>query len=301
MRQVNRPAPTPMTWATLAVAVAGFSTSGPLMAAIVAPALAIAFWRNAMSMVVLVPVTAVRLTREPGDRPDRRTLAGGLLAGAFLAAHFGTWVPSVTMTSVATATALVSTQPVWAALLAVRGGERFSRQFWIGVLFALAGVALMTGADISVSGKALVGDGLALFAAMMAACYVTVGSRVRAAISTTTYTTICYGVVAVVLLGVCLVGGVRLSGYSTHAWLLLLAVTIGPQFLGHSLLNRVLSSLSATTVSVLSLLQVPVAALLAWMFLGQVPELLAVPGMVVLLVGLGLVVLGSRPEMDLEV
>jgi drug/metabolite transporter (DMT)-like permease len=298
---VTRTAPTSATWGTLGVALVAFSGSGPLMAAIVAPALAIAFWRNAMASAVLTPVTLVRLARDPAARPGRRTLAGCLLAGVFLAAHFGTWVPSVKMTSVATATALVSTQPVWAALLAVRGGERFSGKFWIGVLFALVGVALMTGADLTVSTRALAGDGLALAGAILAASYVTVGARVRTTTSTTTYTTICYGTCSVVLLGVCLVGGVRLGGYPAHAWLLLVAVTIGPQFLGHSLLNRVLSALSATAVSVAGLLEVPGAAVLAWVFLGQVPPLLAVPGMVVLLFGLLLVVLGSRTTFDIEV
>ena len=298
---MTRTAPTPATWGTLGVALVAFSSSGPLMAAIVAPALAIAFWRNAMASVVLTPVTLVRLAREPAARPGRRTLAGCVLAGVFLAAHFGTWVPSVTMTSVATATALVSTQPVWTALLAVRGGERFSRMFWVGVLLALFGVALMTGADLTVSTRALIGDGLALTGAMMAACYVTVGARVRTTTSTTTYTTICYGMCAIVLLGVCLIGGVRLGAYPIHAWLLLVAVTIGPQFLGHSLLNRVLSALSPTAVSVAGLLEVPGAAVLAWALLGQVPPTLAVPGIVVLLFGLFLVVLGSRTTVDIEV
>ena len=114
---MSRPDTTPMTWGALAVAIVAVGGSGPLMAAMVVPALAIAFWRNALALVVLAPVTVVRLTRDAGDRPDRKTLLRCALAGALLAAHFATWVPSVTMTSVATATALVCTQPIWAALI----------------------------------------------------------------------------------------------------------------------------------------------------------------------------------------
>ena len=297
---MTRTAATPTTWSTLGLGILAASSSGPLMAAIVAPALAIAFWRNALASVVLTPITLVRLGRDRSARPARRTLIGCLAAGVLLAAHFGSWVPSVTMTSVATATALVSTQPVWTALFAVLAGERFSKQFWIGVFLALIGVVLMTGADLSGSGPALAGDGLALVGAVLVAGYFTIGSEVRRSTSTTTYTAVCYGTCALVLLGVCLVGGARLGGYPAHSWLLLVGVTVGPQFLGHSLLNRVLSALSATTVSVASLLQVPAAALLAWVFLGQVPALLALPGMAVLLVGLGLVVLGSRTTVELE-
>ena len=43
-----------------AVAVLGVSASGPLMAATTAPALAIAFWRNAAALAVLAPVTLLR-------------------------------------------------------------------------------------------------------------------------------------------------------------------------------------------------------------------------------------------------
>ena len=90
-------------------------------------------------------------------------------------------------------------------------------------------------------------------------------------ISTTTYTTICYGVCALLLLAVCLVGGVRLSGFDGRTWLAILALVAGAQLLGHSLFNYALRRISATTVSVLILLEVPGAALIAWLWLGQVP------------------------------
>lgn len=273
--------------------MAAVATSGPLIAAIVAPALAIAFWRLGLAALVLTPITAVRLARVPADRPDHRTIGWCLLAGALLAGHFGTWIPSVRMTSVATSTALVCTQPIWAALFAVVGGERFSRQLWVGVLLAVLGATAMTGADVTVSGRALAGDALAIVGAVLMAAYVTVGARVRLTTSTTTYTTICYGVCAAVLLVVCLLSGARLGGYPAHAWVLLAALTLGPQFLGHSLINRVLAVLPATAVSVAILFEVPGAALLAWAFLGQTPPASAWPGMALLLVGVALVVLAS--------
>ncbi|MFB9321045.1 DMT family transporter [Cryptosporangium minutisporangium] len=283
-----------MTWGAVAVAIVAVGGSGPLMAATAAPALAIAFWRNALALSVLAPVTTVRLARDRSERPDRRTVLRCAFAGVLLAGHFATWVPSVTMTSVATATALVCTQPIWAALIALRSGQRFSSRFWVGVLLAVLGVGLMTGADVTVSGRALLGDALALAGAVLAAAYVTVGAKIRAGTSTTTYTTFGYGSCAAVLLVACLIGGVPMTGYPAHTWLLLVAVTVGPQLLGHSLINWALSSISATAVSVALLLEVPGAAALAWLFLDQVPPLLAWPGIVVLLVGLAFVVVGSR-------
>jgi len=290
----------PGTVLVLAIGVSAISASGPLMVAIAAPALAIAFWRNALASAVLVPVTLVSARSGAGGRAaalrglDRRTLGFCVAAGIVLAAHFATWVPSVTLTSVATSTALVCTAPVWTALYAARTGARIGRWAWIGIAVAVVGAALATGADFAVSGRAVLGDVLALLGGVFAAMYVTLGERVRATVSTTLYTTVCYSVCALTLLVVCLVGGVRLGGYDTRSWLLLAAVTIGPQFLGHSTLNWVLDHLSATVVSVVTLLEVPGAALLALVFLGQRPPLWALPGLALLLAGVAVVLVDMR-------
>jgi drug/metabolite transporter (DMT)-like permease len=302
----------PGTWLLLAVGILGVSTSGPLIAATAAPALAIAFWRNALASAVLVPITvlpAVAGRRHPKAAAagaavervgrlrglDRRAWGACAVAGVLLAAHFGTWVPSVTMTSVAAATALVCIQPVWAALLATHGGRAVGRQTWLGIALAVLGVLLVTGADVTVSGRAVAGDVLALVGGVFGAGYVTVGERVRSTVSTTIYTAVCYTVCALTLLAVCLLAGVPLVGYDPKAWLLIVAVTIGAQFLGHSVLNRILDRVSATVLSVAILLEVPGAAALAFVFLDQRPPLLALPGLALVLVGLAVVVAGARP------
>ena len=283
------------TWLVLAVGVVAVSTSGPLIAAVAAPALAVAFWRNALATSVLVPVTAASpRTRRQLRALDRRTLGACVAAGVVLAIHFGTWVPSVTMTNVATSTALVCTGPVWTALIAARLGRPVGSQAWAGIGLAVTGAALATGADFAVSREAVLGDLLALAGGVAAAVYVTLGERVRATVSTTAYTTVCYAVCAATLLLVCLIAGVRLAGYDGRTWVLLAALTIGPQFLGHSSVNWAVGRLSATVVSVVTLLEVPGAALLALLFLHQRPPALALPGLVVLLLGVAVVLLGVK-------
>ncbi len=278
----------------LAVALAAVSTSGPLIAATAAPALAIAFWRNAMAAGVLLPVVLLRCRTELRalDRREWR-LAG--LAGVLLALHFATWIPSLSFTSVASATALVATQPVWAALLSGLRGVPVGRAVWIGIAVAMSGALLLTGADLQVSGRALIGDGLALLGGAFAAMYMTAGSEVRRSVSTTTYTTLCYTTTAGVLLVVCLVGRQSLTGYDAEDWVRLIALTAGAQLLGHSLFNRVLKTTSPTVVSLSILLEIPGAALIAAVFLDQRPPLLAIPAAVLLVSGLGLVIrAGSR-------
>jgi len=274
----------------LVVAIAAVSTSGPLIAAAAAvPALAIAFWRNALAGAVLVP--AALLTRRHELRGlDRREGRLAVLAGALLALHFATWTPALGLTTVASATALVSTQPVWAALLATLRGEPVSRRVWTGIAVAMGGAVLLTGADLRVSGAALLGDLLAVLGGMSAAAYMTAGSEIRRSVSTTTYTALCYSLTALLLLAGCLAFRQQLGGYAAADWVKLLALTGGAQLLGHSLFNVVLRDLSPTTVSLTLLLEIPGAALLAAVFLGQRPSLLTLPGAALLVVGIALVI-----------
>ena len=274
----------------LAVALLAVSTSGPLIAATVVPALAIAFWRNAMASIVLAPVVLLRRRAELRGL-DRRERGLALLAGLLLALHFATWIPALSYTSVASATALVATQPVWSALIAKLRGEPVNRRVWFGIGVAMSGALLLTGADLQVSGRALVGDGLAVVGGLFAAMYMTAGSEVRRSVTTTTYTALCYSTTAAVLLVVCLVGGQSLHGYADVDWVKLVALTAGAQLLGHSLFNVVLKTTSPTIVSLSILFEIPGAALIAALFVkGQRVPLLAVPAAALLVAGLALVI-----------
>ena len=284
----------------LAVALTAVSTSAPLMAACAAPALAIAFWRNAMASGLLVPWAWLRYRAELRTL-NRQQWRLSLVAGAFLAAHFATWVPSLTFTSVASASALVATQPIWAAAIARLQGAHVPPRAWLGIAVAVGGAAMLTGVDFSLSGRALLGDGLALAGGMFAAAYTAAGGAARRSLSTTTYTAICYSTAALLLLAACLVGRRSLVGYAPLTWAQLAALMIVAQLLGHSLFNRVLRTTSATVVSLALLLHVPVAALLAAVFLGQRPPLTALPAAALLIGGVGLVVgSGSRPVARIE-
>ena len=273
----------------LAIALAGVSASGPLMAAAAAPALAIAFWRNALGAGLTGAVTVLRRRAELASL-DRRAWLTAIVAGLLLALHFGTWVPAVKFTSVASATALVATQSVFTGLIAASRGRRLPRVAWIGMGLAVVGTALIAGADFGVSQRALVGDGLAVCGGFFAAAYVTAGAAARRSMSTATYTTICYAVCSVGLLAGCLIGGQRLSGYSGRAWLLIGLVTVCAQLFGHSLINVVLRSMSATMVSLAILVETPGAALIALVWLHQRPPVWALPGLVLLFAGLVVVV-----------
>jgi drug/metabolite transporter (DMT)-like permease len=281
----------------MAIGLLAVSTSGPLIAASAAvPALAIAFWRNALAGAVLLPWTLVR-RRSELTALDARERRLALVAGLMLALHFGTWIPAISYTSVASATALVATQPAWAAIISTVRGERVAGRVWLGIAVAMVGALLLTGADLTVSGDALLGDGLALLGGVFAAGYMTAGSEVRRSVTTTTYTAICYSTTAVLMLVVCLVGRQSLAGYDGRDWARLVALTAGAQLLGHSLFNVVLKRVSPTLVSLAILFEIPGAALIAALFVaGQHVPLLAVPAAALLVAGLAIVISSGQRE-----
>jgi drug/metabolite transporter (DMT)-like permease len=289
---VHRPGPREL--GVLSLAVVGISLSAPLTTLLTAPMLALAFWRNAAGASVLLPVLAVR-ERATLEGLRLRDLGSSVVAGLFLAAHFTSWLPSLSMTTVAASTALVTTTPIWTALAARAVGVRLPAAVWAGLWLAVVGVALIAGVDVTVSTRALAGDALALLGAICAGGYVLAGARARARLSTSAYAVVCYGVCAVVIAGSALLTGTPLGGFSARDWWLIAAITFCAQLLGHTLLNQVLASVGPTMVSLVVLLEVPGALLFALVLLGQLPPVLALPGVLLVVAGVGLVVRASRP------
>lgn len=276
------------------------STSAPLIRVAAAPTLAIAFWRNAFALPVLGSWVAAR----PAERliwrsrtAEERRLTR--IAGLFLAAHFATWVPSLSYTSVSSSVALVATQPVWAALIARRRGVAISRSTWIGMGLALAGTLLLTGVDLSISGRALFGDMLALAGGVLAAAYVTVGADVRKTVSTASYALGCYAVAGAALLVVCIVSRQHLTGYDADTWLAIAGLVLGAQLLGHTLVNRVLATITPTAVSVAILFEILGATLIARIAFGETPPAAAWPAALLIAAGVVCVIRADEDASDI--
>ena len=273
----------------LGVAVLFISLSGPMIAVTAAPVLAIAFWRCLIGSGLTGVWVIARRWSSLGALTSRE-LRLTVIAGVFLGLHFATWIPSLTLTTIAASTALVATQPIWAALIARATGVRITSRVWIGIAIAFSGVIVLTGVDLFVDPAHLWGDALALVGAVFSAAYVSVAERVRKTVDTSTMTFVLYAVSAVTILPLVFIFGQQLVGFDAQAWALILAVTLGAQLLGHSMMTRVLSSTSATVVSLAILFEMPGATLVAAIWLGQVPPLALLPAAALILAGLVIVI-----------
>ena len=279
----------PITWGILWVGVLAASVSGILIRyADDAPGVALSLWRCAAGSLLLLPFAyrGIRVMR-------RRDYLLPLLSGACLAAHFASWITSVNMTTIAASVLLVSTTPIFVAL-ASRWlfTERFGIEVWTGIGLALAGTALIAGLDLE--GSSAVGNVLALIGGIAGAGYALAGRESRQSLGILAYATVTYGAAAVLLAIGCLIWDVQLTGYSSVTWWAIAGSIVGPQLIGHTLINYVLRDIDATRVSVTIMAEPIIAISLAWVLFDEIPKALAYLGGLAILVGIYLVTVPRR-------
>ncbi len=283
----------------LAVGVLIVSTAAILIAAAIndgARPLTIAAGRLTFAALLLTPIALTKSGHEL-QVISRRDWLLGVGAGTFLAVHFAAWISSLDYTSVASSTALVTTNPIFVALASwLIFRERLSWGVWAGVGLTVLGSALIGFSDSGGGGGSnpLLGDGLALLGAVCASGYFLLGRSLRARLTILPYIWMVYSSAAVILLVWMALAGQSLFGLPTSVYLLLLGLAIGPQLLGHTAFNWAIRYVSATLVTVAILGEPIGSALLAFLILQQPIQGLQLMGGGVLLLGIAVATLAER-------
>ncbi len=255
------------------------------------PSMYIAAFRLLGAAALLTPITLWRHgsdIRQLGR--DEWLLAG--ISGLFLALHFAAWTLSLAYTTVLVSVTLVTTTPIWTAILEwvfLRQAPR--RVVVIGMVIAVGGGALL---GIPVEGMAatppagnnfLLGGTLAILGAIAVAVYFTIGRKLRAGLSLLPYIWIVYSIAGLLFVPVLWVQGVALTGYSTAGYLWLVALAVVPQVIGHSALNYAVKYLTATYISVLIKLEPVLSAIVAYFTFAEIPNRWELIGSGVILLG----------------
>ena len=278
----------------LVLGVLGIGSSGPIIAKATMPIPTMIFWRNLVGALVMMPFALAR--GEWRTKSQQSAIRWSILAGALLATHFVCFFWAMKLTSVATGTALTATQPIFAAIFIKLAGGHIPKKSIGGMVIAFFSVVVITGIDFNVSIQAFQGDLLAVIGGAVGAAYMIIAANSQKVISTSTFTTVCYLTCAVMIFPVVLVTNSNLTGFSTSEWILLAGLIIGAQFLGHTLFNFTLKRVSPAVVSLVVFFEVPVSAILAYLWLGQQPPAGTIPGIIGLLFGCSLFVLRSNQE-----
>ncbi len=276
----RRAAPLALVGATVAVSV-----SAILITEARTDAATVVWLRMALAVGLLLPWAAPQLRARTvgGSRRDALLTAA---AGTLLAIHFLTWTASLAYTSVAASVLLVSLHPLIVTPLGARlHGDAVGGRVIAGIGLALAGTVVTCAGAFTTGGTALGGDLLALAGGAALAGYLLIGRGRRGLGGVAAYSAVVYGIVSAAAVGVAVVGG-TLHAPSARAVVACIGLagvcTIG----GHTVFNWTLARLPASTVSLSFLGEPPLAALLAFLVLGQRIPLTTIVGGVLILAGL---------------
>lgn len=258
---------------------------------------ATAFHRLALSLPALWLWMQLegRGRRRPTRPASRGDYLGLAVAGLMFAGDLAFWHWSIQFTTVTNATLLANFAPVFVTLAAFAlFGERFSRTFLIGMAMALVGACILIGRSFTLSFTHLLGDSLGIVTAMFYAGYIVAVGRLRERLSTATIMAWSGLVTCAALLPVALLSGESLIATTVYGWAVLLGLALISHAGGQSLIAYALAHLPAAFSSVSLLLQPAVAALLAWIILGEALGPWQAMGALVILVGIYLARRGSR-------
>ncbi|MCK6578196.1 MAG: DMT family transporter [Anaerolineae bacterium] len=264
------------------------------------PSSVIAAGRMSIAALLLTPFV---LRRQGDHRAQLRALSRadlllGAGAGFWLAVHFATWIASLEYTSVLISVVMVSTGPLWVALLEFLLLRVLPRPLVIvGLIVAIGGGIVIGLAGDPAAGEAntaSTGALLALAGAVSFALYLVTGRRVRAKLSLLPYIWLVYSIAAAFLVLLAVLNGATFTGYSPAGYGLIALLALAPQLIGHTSFNYALRYLNATYISIATQMEPIFSAIAAALLFGQVPRGLQIVGSALVLIGVLLATLGQR-------
>jgi drug/metabolite transporter (DMT)-like permease len=257
--------------------------------------LVLAASRLTLSALILLPAWR-KLLQQP-VQPAAWLYASA--AGLCLAAHFALWITSLSYTSIAASTALVTTNPVWVALLSrFWFGEKLSKLSVTGIAIALFGtitIALGSSGDTNTGSNQLLGDFLALAGSWAVSLYLLLGREAqRRGLGIGGYIAIAYTVAAIVLLPLPFAFNVSYTSYSHFVYVCILLTAIVPQLVGHTIFNWAVVRISPTLVTLAILFEPVGASYFGYLLFGEVPSSAVLAGAGVLLFGVAAAAFGTQ-------
>jgi len=243
-------------------------------------AVVISFWRLAVASVIVWIFTA--FYRQAAIVKISYKLY--IISGLFLALHFSSFYGAVKLTSVANATLLGITAPMFTILFERLILKRTLKPLiFLGLVFALCGTIIIAGSSFVLNDGSLLGKLLGTLAALFIAMVYILADKLRVNSSTIAYTRTLYTIAAFFLLIISMLGGE--SVFAIHSTDMVWLVTLGiiPTILGHSLFYYAIKYTSPTIVASVPLGEPIIASILAWIiFLEKVPIITLVGGILIL-------------------
>ncbi len=216
--------------------------------------------------------------------------------GAILAIHFATWITSLSQTSVASSVILVTSHPLFVAIISHYVlKERLKRRGYLGIVIAFCGIIVLSIGDYNIGGQNFRGDVLAIIGSIAAGTYILGGRKARRSVPLLPYVFIVYSICTLFLLAACIFISQPIYPLPPREYVLFILMALIPTFLGHTMYNWVLKFVKAQLISV-SLLGEPIgASILAFVLLSEPAPYFTILGGCLILPGIYLAYLGRKP------
>lgn len=262
------------------------SFSSALIKASSAPALIIATYRLAITVILMAPSTLLKSKNELKS-VDIKSLCLCILSGIFLALHFATWITSIKYTSIASAAVLVNTHPIFIVVLAyIIFKDKINRKSLISITMTLLGGVIISSGDRSLGSNVFLGDILAAAGAAFIAFYMVIGRIMRQRLSAVSYTFIVYVSCTITLLLLDIITKTSFGPYSLKEWAIFLGLAVFCTILGHSIFSWSLEYVKPTFLSVAVLGEPVFATIWAAIFFLEFPNTWNVIGSIIIIAGI---------------
>lgn len=254
------------------------------------PAITIAFWRMIIASAVLWICSFF-----VNPRPlKRKSLVPVALAGFFLGLHFTCFFLGVRNTSIANATLLGNTGPVFTIALSFFLYKVISKRVFFSLLIALFGVFLVQRSDFYNSLSTPFGNIISLLSSFCIASVYMISKRIIKENDNISYGRALFFYAAITIGVLCIATGESLFSFELKdlKWFLFLGVV--PSILGHNSLNYALKYFSPTAVASVPLGEPIIASLLGWLLFEEAITKNSLEGAPFILVGIYFIIRASN-------
>lgn len=268
-------------------AVIAGSASGIFGSVIQAPPMAIGFWRLSFGLPFFaVPFFKTGISEL--NAIPKKSMIFTIMAGVFLFLHFFSWFSAVKLTNIASASVLAALHPLVVVFTTIFIFKRHvGKRALMGIICALAGATMIAGFDYKeLAAGDFKGDVLSIAAAIFMGLYFAMGHEARKNISGTTYVFLCFLFCWICFSIGMISTGTPFFGYSSSDWIYILGLTVVCQIGAHAVFNLCMGHVSSLYVSTWESGEAVSATMLAYVFLGQVPEQWQILGMITVVIGL---------------
>jgi drug/metabolite transporter (DMT)-like permease len=258
-----------------------------------APALTIAFYRMLFTVGLVAPYVLSHYWLELRAFKFKKMLFSWA-SGFFLAFHFSSWIASLSLTSVAASTVLVSCSPIVVTLFEMWFHRKKPSLEFLAILsLALIGTFIITQGGWHQPSH-LSGNLLALFGGVCMAGYLLLGAEVQKESPFWVYILHVYSASLVFLGLMMMFTKTSFSSADSKDLMLILAMTIFCSLLGHTVYNWLLRYYGATTISLATLCEPLFASVLAYLFLRETPTLYTLIGGSIVLLAVSRVIVSKK-------